>query len=161
MKRVVTAPYTYTEESKARMREASSKPKGQRAFHPTLCLHCGKTFDDPNDGRTRKSGLTFCSLDCCNSYRKGDKNPAWRGGHPDYYGPDWRPVQQAALGRDGNTCQRCGTKPEGREPDVHHIRPVSSFENVNDANTLENFVTLCHPCHMHVEWNGFDFTWPR
>ena len=149
VKRVVTTPYTYTEESKARLREASSKPKGQRAFHPTLCLHCGKTFDDPNDGRRRKSGLTFCSLACCNSYRKGDKSP------------DWRPLQRAVRERDEYTCQRCGTKPDGRDPDVHHIRPVSSFENVNDANTPENLVTLCHPCHMYVEWNGMDFTWPR
>lgn len=158
VKRVVTAPYVYTEESKARMREASSKPKGQRAFHPTVCLKCGKIFDDPNDGRTRKSGMTFCSLKCCNTYRSGESNPAWRGGHSEYYGPSWRRLRREARVRDDYTCRRCAkVMKTGRAPDVHHIQPVGSFPNPEEANTLGNLVSLCHPCHMHVEWHGMDF----
>ncbi len=162
-KRVVENPYTYTPESKAAMIAASSKPKGKRTFHLLECAQCGKEFDDPTDGRKRKSGVSFCSLDCCNAYRKGENNPAWRGGHPKYYGADWRGLRRDARSRDKYTCQRCGkecTSPQ-RAPDVHHIKPVSSFDNVNDANTLDNVVCLCHTCHMQVEWNGIDFDWPK
>jgi len=157
-KRVVVRPYTYTPEGKAAQIAAASKPKGQRAFHPTVCANCTATFDDANDGRASVSGLKFCSLDCCNAYRKGDKNPAWRGGHPTYYGPDWRKIRKAARTRDGHQCRRCAApSPPGKFHDVHHLAPVSLFENPNDANTMANVVTLCHSCHMLVEWHGIDF----
>ena len=155
-KRIVTKPYQYTEESKKRLVQAAQKPKGQRVWHMRVCLNCRVPFHCSNNGRHRKSGMTFCSLVCCNAYRKGSNNPSWRGGHPRYYGPDWRAMRRAARSRDGHICRRCGTKPE-RRPDVHHIRPVSSFENPNEAHTLDNLVTLCHPCHMWVEWHGIDF----
>lgn len=156
-KRVVTRPYVYTAEGKAAMIASSSTPKGQRAFHPLICTMCKVEFDDPTDGRVRLSGWTFCSLKCCNTYRKGPNNPAWRGGHSKYYGPDWRPVRRAARERD-KVCRRCGTPPGTRQLDVHHIIPVGSFPNRNDANTMDNVVAVCHPCHMFVEWNGMDFT---
>lgn len=155
-KRVVSRPYVYTETSKAAMLAASRRPKGKRVFHSKTCCNCKSLFDDLNN-RIRKSGLIFCSLACCNSYRKGEYNPAWRGGHPKYYGPDWRPARLVARRRDNYTCRRCG-KHTKRAPDVHHIKPVSSFENVNDANYLENLVCLCHTCHMIVEWHGIDFS---
>lgn len=158
-RRVVTKPYTYTPEGKAALIAASRKPKGRRVVHMTTCLNCGKEFDDVQGWRKRKSGMTFCSLDCCNAYRKGENNPAWRGGYPGYYGPDWRALRRAARLRDDYTCRRCGKvmKRPGRVPDVHHIQPVSSFEEPNDANTIDNVVCLCHSCHMHVEWHGIDF----
>lgn len=159
-KRVVTKPYTYTAEGKAALIEAARKPKGRRVFHHATCLNCGQHFDDVQGWRKRKSGMTFCSLDCCNAYRKGANNPAWRGGYPGYYGPDWRALRRAARVRDDYTCQRCNKvmKRPGRVPDVHHIVPVSSFAEPNDANTIDNVVCLCHSCHMHVEWHGMDFT---
>ena len=49
----------------------------------------------------------------------------------------------------------------GRALDVHHIRPVSDFDNPDDSNYVENLVTLCHDCHMLVEWNGIDFSLPE
>jgi 5-methylcytosine-specific restriction endonuclease McrA len=72
-------------------------------------------------------------------------------------------MQRAARDRDRHTCVRCGTTREevGRELDVHHLRAVNTFDEANDANTLDNLVTLCHPCHMFIEWNGIDFTLPR
>lgn len=157
-KRVVTKPYNYTPEGKAAMLAASNAPKGQRAFHPTTCANCLTEFDDPNDGRARVSGLHFCSLKCCNAYRKGDNNPAWRGGYLPYYGSDWRRVRNAARKRDGHKCRRCNVPSTPRKHhDVHHIKPVSTFENVNDSNTMDNVVTLCRSCHMIVEWHGMDF----
>ena len=48
----------------------------------------------------------------------------------------------------------------GTKPDVHHIQPVGTFEDPEKANFLANVVSLCHPCHMYVEWHGLDFDWP-
>ncbi len=155
-KRVVTKPYTYTPKGKAAMIASSSTPKGQRRFHPLTCSQCGKKFDDPNDGRKRKSGKPYCSLECCNAHRTGENNPSWRGGYRTYYGPAWRSARRAARKRDGKACRRCG-KVQTRALDVHHVQPVGSFADRNDAHFLDNLVCLCHRCHMLVEWNGIDF----
>jgi len=156
-KRTITKPYTYTPESKQAMLEASRKPKGKRKHHWMICTNCGKRFDDPSYGRKRKSGQTFCSLDCCNEFRTGENNPAWRGGHPAYYGKKWKRLRRETRKRDQNTCRRCGILSKSRNHDVHHIKPVSSFEDPDDANYLDNLITLCHPCHQLVEWKGLDF----
>jgi hypothetical protein len=71
-------------------------------------------------------------------------------------------LQRLARKLDDYLCQRCEVPQSelGRALDVHHIKPVSSFVNVNDANFIENVVSLCHDCHMLVEWNGIDFDLP-
>ena len=151
-KRVVTKPYQYTEASKKALIESAKKPKGKRSFHMLTCTHCGIEFNDPNYGRKRKSNIAFCSLNCCNAYRCGENNPAWRGGYDKYYGKDWKPLRKETRIRDNYTCQRCGLvcRKPNRLPDVHHIIPVSSFDIKNDANKLNNLVCLCHSCHMFV-----------
>lgn len=158
-KRVVTKPYTYTPEGRARLLANARKPKGKRVHHFLTCLNCGEVFDDKNWGRPRRSGMTFCSLACCNAYRKGRNNPSWRGGYPGYYGPNWRTLRRAAWERDGYACRRCGKTREemGRRPDVHHIAPVGTFADPDEANTINNLICTCHACHMYIEWHGFDF----
>jgi len=159
-KRIVEKPYQYTEESKQRLIAASSKPKGRRVFHWKNCTNCGKLYEDlGNYNRKSKTGMYFCSQNCCNAYRVGDKNPAWRGGYTTYYGKNWRPLQREARKRDKYTCQRCGKlqKDIGKRLDVHHIIPVSAFDDVNDSNTIGNVVSMCHSCHMYTEWHGMDF----
>lgn len=101
-KRVVRRPYQYTETSKASMIAAARKPKGRRTKHMLTCRECGVTVHDLNYGRPRKSGLKFCTLACCNAYRVGCNNPAWRGGHIGYYGPSWRSAQRAVRQRDNH-----------------------------------------------------------
>lgn len=156
-KRIVTKPYVYTKEGKAALRSSANKAKGQRVFHPdVVCTCCGVKFPNKKWGKLNESGRHFCSNECLGEFQRGENNPAWRGGYPGYYGPDWEPVRSAARERD-KVCQRCEKKPKGRHLDVHHLRPVSSFKQPNDANTLDNVVSLCHKCHMHVEWNGVDF----
>lgn len=152
-------PPTYSPEAKAAMIRAAKKPKGKRVFHPLVCAYCNKDFEDKNWGRPRKSGNAFCSLACCNAFRVGASNPAWRGGHPEYYGQRWKPLRRTARQRDNHSCKRCGKTKEqiGQEPDVHHIRPVVTFRNPDDSNELENVICLCHPCHEYVEWHGMDF----
>ncbi|NIS81761.1 MAG: DEAD/DEAH box helicase [Anaerolineales bacterium] len=78
---------------------------------------------------------------------------------PTDYGPSWPQARQAAKARDGSICRQCGAaEREGREHDVHHIRPFRDFgyapgENRNDrmANHIDNLITLCAACHHRAE----------
>jgi DEAD/DEAH box helicase domain-containing protein len=84
---------------------------------------------------------------------------AWSN-DPNDYGPEWKNIRDRVRARDKYTCQVCGT-PEtpptstgaGRQHDVHHKVPFRSFTSREEANRLENLVTLCHGCHKKVEEN--------
>lgn len=84
----------------------------------------------------------------------GEQNPRWNGGGADYYGENWHQKRREARERDENTCQICGYEPGADEPalDVHHIKPIRTFEVPEEANTLDNLITLCRQCH--VRWEG-------
>ncbi len=78
---------------------------------------------------------------------------------PNDYGPTWDQARSAVRMRDGYRCRVCGT-PErnGRQHDVHHLRPFREFGyvrglNDNDrlANALDNLITLCPACHHRAE----------
>ena len=87
----------------------------------------------------------------------GENSHAWKGGVFDY-GDNWREVRQQALERDGFECVVCGMgtndhrQEHGTGLEVHHIRPLVTFETPEAANTLDNIVSLCRPCH--VDWEG-------
>jgi len=78
---------------------------------------------------------------------------------PQEYGPSWPAARDAARARDGNRCRQCGApQREGRQHDVHHVRPFREFgyipgENRSDrlANELDNLITLCPSCHHRAE----------
>lgn len=160
-KRTVTKPYSYTPEGKARMLAARCNRRKKRCGNVVrlTCQQCQGRFELLAWKRHNRTEYVFCSLDCCNKYRKGSNNPAWRGGHPDYYGPNWCALRRAARKRDNYHCRRCGKdmRPPHRAPDVHHLTPIVTFENRDEANTLDNVVCLCHNCHMYIEWHGRDF----
>jgi DEAD/DEAH box helicase domain-containing protein len=75
------------------------------------------------------------------------------------YGPNWPTQRDAARQRDKYHCRTCGApEQEGREHDVHHVRPFREFgyiPGVNDAyrqaNALDNLITLCSRCHRRAE----------
>ena len=164
VRRIVTQPYTVTEAGRKGWRDAAKRRTGIPRKEPItwVCEACGTKRTIPRGELAPARKLRFCSAKCANKALRGVGNPSWRGGHPEYYGPDWRPLQRRARKLDGYVCQRCGIpqKDLGRALDVHHIEPVSSFSEVNDANRIENVVSLCHDCHMLVEWNGIDFELP-
>ena len=121
------------------------------------CESCKKDFKVSRDeSKKKQNARRFCSNKCANIGLRGKGNPSWRGGHPKYYGESWRPLRRQARERDNNTCQRCGHASMHKLP-VHHILPVSLFENPEHANIIENLVCLCSKCHGLVEWNGIDF----
>ncbi len=74
----------------------------------------------------------------------------WRN-DPNDYGPNWSSQRELARARDGYCCQVCGTPEQGRSHDVHHKVPLRAFTSFEQANQLENLVTLCHACHQRVE----------
>ena len=70
---------------------------------------------------------------------------------PNRYGPTWPRQREAARARDGYRCQSCGVPEDGRTHDVHHKTPFRQFVSAEQANRLENLVTLCPSCHRKAE----------
>lgn len=65
-------------------------------------------------------------------------------------GPRWEIIRGEVLDRDEHTCQRCGYRQEptdaadgDRRLEAHHASPHTT----PSLETLEEFVTLCGPCH--------------
>lgn len=81
------------------------------------------------------------------------------------YGMNWKEQRRRALGRDRFRCQsaNCGmTHNEHKEEydgeglHVHHIVRVRAFDRPEDANFLENLITLCDEHHLEWERNPPD-----
>jgi transposase len=89
----------------------------------------------------------------------GEKHPNWDGGDIYYYGPNWQEQRSKARERDNYTCQSCGIKESEYEKElaVHHITRMRDFKtesgfDYEQANDLDNLVTLCSSCHSR--WEG-------
>jgi 5-methylcytosine-specific restriction endonuclease McrA len=84
----------------------------------------------------------------------GEDSPFWEEGYNHYYGPNWQEKREQARQRDGYKCQDCGVSEQSLEIPlhVHHINPLKNFDDIEEANRLENLVSLCQPCHNR--WEG-------
>lgn len=83
----------------------------------------------------------------------------YESGYDTYlYGTTFLEKRELVRERANRTCQSCGiVEPElERKLDVHHIKPVRSFKNAEDAHTFDNLVALCHDCHMSIEANNLE-----
>jgi len=97
------------------------------------------------------------------------KNGLWTNS-PNDYGPEWSKIREKVRARDAFTCQVCGSVEGVRQHDVHHKIPFRQFirtglessktmaltgskELIARANSLDNLVTLCPPCHHKTEQN--------
>ena len=108
----------------------------------------------------------FCTKDCYGSWKSehpsevmlrsqaGESSPVWNGGYESpAYGPAWREKRKRVLERDNHACQSCTMTDEehheeyGRSLDIHHIKPIKAFDELEEAHRIENLVTLCTPCH--------------
>jgi len=125
---------------------------------PTVeCATCGeKRRVNPN--YLEKRERSFCSDECFGKWRRehksGKDNPAWRGGGPLYYGPNWDQQRREAIERDEYRCQSCGRRESDLDHTlhVHHITPLRDFDSYEEANKLNNLVTYCISCHNR--WEG-------
>ncbi len=75
---------------------------------------------------------------------------AWRS-DPNDYGPRWDEIRHKVRARDHYRCGVCGIPENERQHHVHHKIPFRSFTNREEANRLENLITLCPRCHSRVE----------
>lgn len=122
------------------------------------CAFCEEIFMVYNSTFDRRK---CCSMDCLGKYREenwhGKSHPNWKkdGGNR-YYGASWVKNREKAFRRDDGQCSICGKGKEdlGREPDVHHIKPLRNFDDKKKGNSLDNLITLCSEHHGLVEgWN--------
>lgn len=140
-----------------------------------VCPICGKVFQPTyinKKGEVRHpNNRKMCSLECVlknyslNEERKakisaaftGEKHPGWLGGRVNYRGENWRRNKRAAIKRD-RACKHCGMTPEESKEkynanlEVHHIKPFRYFSSPEDANVMDNLITLCKSCHKKAEW---------
>jgi len=143
--------------------KGKNNPNWKGGFATVECQYCNEEFEVKP---SRKDKAKFCSMECLGKWRaenvrgenhplhgkanekmQGERNPAWRGGYEPYYGENWHSQRRKALERDNHTCRVCGMEEDGREHDVHHITHRREFDTVEEANALNNLITLCKPCH--------------
>ncbi|MFO8037199.1 MAG: DEAD/DEAH box helicase [Anaerolineales bacterium] len=74
----------------------------------------------------------------------------WSSGSIDY-GPRWPSIRKIVLERDQNKCQACGKRWDQAQLHIHHKQPLRSFRSLQEANQLDNLITLCPRCHQRVE----------
>lgn len=67
------------------------------------------------------------------------------------YGPRWNKIREIVRKRDNYCCQHCGAIEKNRAHDVHHKIPLRAFTSLDQANQLDNLITLCHNCHSLAE----------
>jgi len=121
------------------------------------CEFCGKHYSVKE---SRSDNSRFCSMDCMALWKsenwRGSDCPNWNGGHQKSYGPRWNSIRKDVRKRD-ECCRLCEMSIEehknkyGRNPDIHHIKPIKSFDSFEQANRKENLVMLCRDCHSKVE----------
>jgi len=114
------------------------------------CKQCGYKFKTYEPER-RKT----CSRECLFKLHSGKKHPRWVEGFKPEYGNSWKEVSEEIREKYNRRCFLCSKKEKKleRKLDVHHILPVSEFDEVNQAHFEENLVALCRSCHLDVEWN--------
>ena len=134
--------------------EQSPRWKG-RESRP--CDNCGKVVTRPPWAWNSRK-MTFCDTKCFGEWKSrnwtAQDNPYWHGGHPPYYGGNWKRQSREARRRDNHTCQFCGIHESElrRALDVHHIIPFRLFgDDHRTANRLANLISLCEHCHTYLE----------
>ncbi len=133
--------------------ENPSEP-GERISVP--CHYCETELEGVPSRVANRSQGVFCSRECHGEWLSehvvGPDHHQWEGG-PIEYGRSWWRIRRQALERDDYECQQCGVDADqlGRNPDVHHVRPVRSFDRPAEAHTLANVISLCRSCHRRVE----------
>lgn len=114
------------------------------------CDHCHSEISRPRS-KVEKNEYNFCDRACQASWasnRTGQDNPLYKGG-PIYYGKGWKEARTKRLESDDRECRVCSS---GECLEVHHIKPVRSFEEPERAHYQENLITLCQTCHS--KWEG-------
>lgn len=108
----------------------------------------GQELLDLPPNHLRTTGYWFTLVDEAIDYLR--QNQLWTN-DANNYGSNWNNVRQLVRERDQFTCQMCGAPETDRPHHVHHKVPLRSFVSLEQANNLENLVTLCPSCHRRAE----------
>jgi len=117
-----------------------------------------------------KNGRFFCDNECQGNWWSdnltGKDHPLYKGGGDwsNKFGAKWHKYRDKCLDRDDYSCVICGITQSAHIErydfglDVHHIEPRQTFykdekRTIDEANTMENLVTLCRNHHVKAE-NG-------
>jgi len=125
------------------------------------CQYCGREYEIK---LSLADNRKYCSIKCCNAdwvesgKYTGENNHNWKGGYESYYGPNWQNQRYEARQRDNYTCQQCGVTEDelGCQLDIHHKIPFRELglERYEEANILDNLVSLCKKCHSLLQNGG-------
>lgn len=139
------------------MRKHHTHQHGERLTKVEFeCEWCGE-IDTKRWDHIERNKYSYCSERCrwdhFTERYKGEKSHQWRGGY-EYYGHNWNEQSKKARERDVHLCQSCGVHQDELSIalDVHHITPLRDCETYEEANRLENLVSLCRKCHKR--WEG-------
>ncbi|WP_121742567.1 HNH endonuclease [Natronorubrum halophilum] len=120
------------------------------------CQYCETGLEVVPSRAIDRRYSVFCTLECYGEWLSenvvGPDHHQWEGGSITY-GKRWWRIRRQALERDEYECQHCGVDKDelDRNPDVHHLKPVRSFEQPEKAHSMENVITLCRRCHRRAE----------
>lgn len=143
-------------EHRANLSAAKSGKPNLKLRKPPIsrtCLHCQHEFAIDRS-RPNRDSARFCNTACWYEYirQHPEEHSRYRGGRFSRVGRNWPSQSRKARKRDNYTCQRCGHQQRQPALDVHHIVPRRVFgDDWESANRLDNLVTLCKRCHMHIE----------
>ncbi len=139
-------------EEQLRLHLDPPRDRDQEALVQGRCEHCRKPIPVP--AWAQQVELRFCSPQCRRAWAEEAPSLAVSlDGRPGYRGANWEEQARQARQRDGFRCRLCGVSEEelGRQLDVHHQIPYSSFKSNLEANKLENLISVCPACHPKLE----------
>ena len=143
----------YNEQLRLSLGEPDSA-RDQNVDRKISCCFCHKQIELPSWCDPQEISLCFCGPECRRAWT--EEIPSFEvklDGRPGRRGANWETQARQARQRDGFRCQECGVTEEvlGRQLDVHHKIPFSSFKSNLEANKLEHLVSLCPACHTKLE----------
>lgn len=117
-----------------------------------VCKVCVKSFK-LHTSELLKSSRDFCSPDCWYTYNKKENHVNWLGGKGLDRGIGWDKIRRLVYKRDNYTCKICGCT--NIKLNAHHIIPFRKFKTPEEANIMNNLITLCNKCHAQEELKLF------
>lgn len=115
----------------------------------TNCAYCGKQITKKLSVAKERS---YCNQKCQHNWLSenlyGEKHPNWTGTQDKPRGKNWLKMRRKTLERDAYRCRLCEST---NGISVHHLIPIRLFDDPEQANILDNLVSLCRPCHSKVE----------
>ena len=146
--------------SKYCSRDCQHRAIGKRELYCTKCRT--KLTKKPSVYRN-KNGWHFCSKECSNEYRTGERSPHWIKDRSKLKN-EYRTIKmskpfalwrEAVFERDSYTCQICTARSgKGKAVELHPHHVKSFAEHPEERFNVNNGMTLCIDCHKWIHKAG-------